>query len=62
MDEFARRREQMVERQVERRGIHDPRVLAAMRAVPREAFVDEALRELAYEDSPLPIEAITAAA
>ena len=57
MDEFARRREQMVERQVERRGIHDPRVLAAMRAVPREAFVDEALRELAYEDSPLPIEA-----
>ena len=47
MDEFAARRERMVERQVERRGIHDPRVLAAMRRVPREAFVDPAMREYA---------------
>src|SRR5688500_5505885 len=57
MDAWAARRERMVERQVERRGIHDPRVLAAMRRVPREAFVDPAMREYAYEDSPLPIEA-----
>ena len=57
MDDFAARRERMVERQVERRGVHDPRVLAAMRSVPREAFVDPAMREYAYEDSPLPIEA-----
>jgi len=37
------------------RGVHDPAVLAAMREVPREAFVDEGMRELAYEDHPLPI-------
>ena len=37
------------------RGIHDPAVLEAMREVPREAFVDEGMQELAYEDHPLPI-------
>jgi len=50
-------RERMVERQIAARGVHDPRVLAAMREVPREAFVPQALQEFAYEDSPLPIEA-----
>jgi protein-L-isoaspartate(D-aspartate) O-methyltransferase len=50
-------RERMVERQIASRGVHDPRVLAALRAVPREAFIDAQLREFAYEDSPLPIEA-----
>jgi protein-L-isoaspartate(D-aspartate) O-methyltransferase len=50
-------RERMVERQIARRGIRDPRVLVAMRHVPREAFVAGELREFAYEDSPLPIEA-----
>ena len=55
--DFAYGRERMVNRQVERRGISSPRVLAAMREVPREAFVPEGLREFAYEDSPLPIEA-----
>jgi protein-L-isoaspartate(D-aspartate) O-methyltransferase len=45
----------MVERQLKARGIGDPRVLAAMGAVPREAFVPESLRELAYDDGPLPI-------
>jgi protein-L-isoaspartate(D-aspartate) O-methyltransferase len=49
----ARRR--MVERQLRRRGIGDERVLAAMEAVPREAFLPEALREQAYTDSALPI-------
>ena len=50
-------RERMVERQIARRGIRDPRVLFAMRHVPREEFVAGELREFAYEDSPLPIEA-----
>jgi protein-L-isoaspartate(D-aspartate) O-methyltransferase len=57
MDSFAVQRERMVGRQVEGRGVHDARVLDAMRLVPREAFVDAAMREHAYEDMPLPIEA-----
>jgi protein-L-isoaspartate(D-aspartate) O-methyltransferase len=48
-------RERMVEEQLQARGIRDPRVLAAMRKVPREKFVDAAQRERAYEDTPLPI-------
>jgi protein-L-isoaspartate(D-aspartate) O-methyltransferase len=47
----------MVENQIAARGVRDPRVLEAMRTVPREAFVPENLGEFAYEDSPLPIEA-----
>jgi protein-L-isoaspartate(D-aspartate) O-methyltransferase len=45
----------MITRQVVRRGLRDPRLLAALRAVPREAFVPPAWRELAYSDAPLPI-------
>jgi protein-L-isoaspartate(D-aspartate) O-methyltransferase len=45
----------MVERQIRRRGIESPTLLAAFRAVPREDFVPESLREFAYEDGPLPI-------
>lgn len=45
----------MVKRQIEARNISDPRVLAAMRRVPRHLFVSEALRHKAYEDHPLPI-------
>ena len=52
---FARRREAMVTRQIERRGIDDPGVLAAMRAVPRHRFVPEGELRQAYKDSPLPI-------
>ncbi len=48
-------REQMVATQIEARGITDPLVLAAMRAVPRERFVPTALARFAYEDRPLPI-------
>ena len=55
MTGFNEARERMVERQIVRRGICDPRVLAAMRVVPREAFVPDYLRDLAYEDRPLPI-------
>ena len=53
--EAATRRERMVSEQLQARGIRDPRVLSAMRKVPRERFVDESMRERAYEDSPLPI-------
>src|SRR5262245_19948372 len=52
---FARERERMVEEQVAARGVTDPRVLSAMRHVPRHLFVDEALRDRAYGDHPLPI-------
>ncbi|SIT38656.1 Protein-L-isoaspartate O-methyltransferase [Paraburkholderia ribeironis] len=45
----------MVERQIVRRGICNPDVLAAMRQVPREEFVPVELREFAYDDIPLPI-------
>ena len=45
----------MVEEQVPARGVTDARVLAAMRRVPRHLFVDEALRDQAYGDHPLPI-------
>ncbi|WP_176594479.1 protein-L-isoaspartate(D-aspartate) O-methyltransferase [Sphingobium sp. EM0848] len=56
MTDYARLRDQMVDRQIARRGIRDPRVLAAMRTVPRECFVREGLKEAAYEDCALPIE------
>lgn len=39
----------------ERLGIRDPRVLAAVDAVPREAFLDPTQRRFAWEDRPLPI-------
>ncbi|RMH76626.1 MAG: protein-L-isoaspartate(D-aspartate) O-methyltransferase [Calditrichaeota bacterium] len=48
-------RERMVREQIEARGIHDPRVLRAMRKVERHKFVPEEYRDLAYEDHPLPI-------
>ena len=48
-------RQAMIETQIERRGVRDARVLGAMRAVPRHAFVPADLRSQAYEDAPLPI-------
>jgi protein-L-isoaspartate(D-aspartate) O-methyltransferase len=48
-------RERMVERQLLGRDITDERVLAAMRAVPRELFVPPEERERAYDDAALPI-------
>jgi protein-L-isoaspartate(D-aspartate) O-methyltransferase len=47
----------MVERQLRGRDIRDERVLAAMGSVPRELFVPESLRDRAYVDAALPIEA-----
>ena len=49
------RRAAMVERDIAGRGITDARVLAAMRAVPREHFVHANLRQRAFDDRPLPI-------
>lgn len=53
--EHGRLREAMVREQIEARGVRDPRVLAALRAVPRERFVPAAARDHAYDDGPLPI-------
>lgn len=52
---MATERERMVTQQLEMRGLYDPAVLAAMREVPREVFVSEKYREVAYDDGPLPI-------
>jgi protein-L-isoaspartate(D-aspartate) O-methyltransferase len=52
---YERLREEMVQKQIESRGISDPKVLMALRKVPRHLFVSEALREQAYGDFPLPI-------
>lgn len=54
-DPFAQSRRQMVEVQLPRHGIADPRVLEAMGRVPREEFVPPSLRDSAYVDSSLPI-------
>ncbi len=48
-------RDLMVERQIRARDIRDPRVLAAMQAVPRHRFVPDERQEVAYADTPLPI-------
>jgi len=53
--DFERERERMVDEQLVRRGITDTHVLEAMRRVPRHRFVEEALRDRAYGDHPLPI-------
>src|ERR671932_622608 len=45
----------MVQRQLRERDIRDPRVLAAMEHVPREAFLPPELRGHAYDDAALPI-------
>lgn len=52
---FEAMRRQMVEEQLEERDIYDRRVLDAMLAVPRHAFVPPEHRYLAYADGPLPI-------
>lgn len=54
-DRWRERCSRMVDAQIESRGVRDPRVLAAMRAVPRHRFVPDELASAAYEDRPLPI-------
>jgi protein-L-isoaspartate(D-aspartate) O-methyltransferase len=53
--DFDALRARMVSDQLVARGIHDPRVLAAMGTVPREAFTDPGDRRRAYEDAPIDI-------
>jgi len=57
MNTFNKLRQDMIDHQLVARGLHDPRVLHAITAVPREEFVATDLVEFAYSDSPLPIEA-----
>jgi protein-L-isoaspartate(D-aspartate) O-methyltransferase len=52
---FAQRRQNMVIYQLESRDITDSKVLQAMFTIPRHEFVDEGIRESAYNDYPLPI-------
>lgn len=53
--DFARARETMVEQQIRPWEVLDVRVLDTLAQLPREAFVPEALRALAYADTELPI-------
>ncbi len=55
-DPFAADRARMVAEQIEARGIHDERLLDAMRRVPRRAFLPPDQRPFAYEDRWLPIQ------
>lgn len=54
-DPWTAARLAMVKEQIEREGISDPRVLQAMRDVPRHSFVPAGVRSRAYEPRPLPI-------
>ncbi len=54
-DSYAALRERMVDQQIKARGVVDPRVLAAMRKVPRHLFIPPHLWDQAYNDYPLPI-------
>jgi protein-L-isoaspartate(D-aspartate) O-methyltransferase len=54
-DELSALRERMVEWQLRARGVDDPRVLDAMRRVPRHLFVPAEHRQQAYGDHPLDI-------
>ena len=53
--DFRKAREAMVVTQIEARGVRDPRVLSALREVPRHRFAPPACLPEAHEDHPLPI-------
>lgn len=53
--DFTRLRESMVATQIAARGLIEPALLAAFRAVPRHLFVPPALRMEAYQDHPVAI-------
>lgn len=55
VNDQAQLRKWMVKHQIEARGVKSRKVLDAMRTVPRELFLPDALHEFAYEDAPLPI-------
>jgi len=54
-DKYSQARNHMVNSQLVPRGIRDPRVLAALRQVPRHRFIPASLWDQAYGDYPLPI-------
>jgi protein-L-isoaspartate(D-aspartate) O-methyltransferase len=54
-DPFEARRLQMVEQDIEKRGVKDALALKAMRKVQRHLFVEQSLWSKAYNDHPLPI-------
>jgi len=54
-ESFEAARLRMVDEQIAARGVRDPRVLGALRAVPRHELVPAAERAHAYEDRPLPL-------
>lgn len=56
LTDLATEREAMIQRQLTERGIDEPLILDAFRAVPREEFISGEYRDLAYGDHPLPIE------
>lgn len=53
--DFAAARQAMVDSQLRPQGVNDPSVIAAMSLVPREQFVPEDVRPLAYIDRSLPL-------
>ena len=53
--DYAAARQAMVDGQLRPQGVNDPAVIAAMSSVPRERFVPEAQRPMAYADRALPI-------
>ncbi len=54
-DPWVAERARMVTEQIQARGVRDPRVLVALRAVPRHLFVPPEQQRWAYADGPLPI-------
>ncbi len=54
-ENYTVERRLMVDRQIAVRGVSDPRVLAAMKKVPRHRFIPTHLWNQAYGDYPLPI-------
>ncbi len=53
---YQQERKQMVDTQIQARGVKDPGVLRAMLKVPRHLYVPQRLKTHAYEDNALPIE------
>ena len=55
VSDFEKARARMVEAQLIPRSINDPKTLEAMKKVPRHPFVEDAMKNQAYGDFPLPI-------
>lgn len=54
-DTYVKNRQHMVDHDIKGRGVKDPKVLGAMLRIPRQLFVDDSLKTMAYADHPLPI-------